>query len=313
MVEGGLVRCAQVARAVAEAVRPTYRRKYSKHLFTQPSLLAILCLMRYMDWTFRGAEVRLGEHQELRTALVLEGVPDYTTLYRFLRRVNSVNSVNTEVVTHALTAAVAHLPPSPPEGMVVAVDATGLAPIAASHSFMDLTRNRGAERTRQHWPKWVVAVDVPRRVVLGQLAYAGLANASAMLRPVVDLARQTGVIRLVLADAEFDSERNHRHIRDHLGANGIIPAKRGKPTWHLRGIRAQLRASFPKAPYRQRTLVESIFSAAKRNLSSRAPSRLPVTRHLQVLLLGVAYDIYRLRCALALPLVEGCQRSQDPC
>jgi hypothetical protein len=29
-------------------------------------LLAILCLMRYEDWTFREAEVGLAEHGELR-------------------------------------------------------------------------------------------------------------------------------------------------------------------------------------------------------------------------------------------------------
>jgi hypothetical protein len=118
------------------------------------------------------------------------------------------------------------------------------------------------ERTRQHWPKWVVAVAVLRRVVLGQLAYAGPANASSTLRPVVELARQTGVIGLVLADAEFDSERNHRYIRDQLGADSIIPTKRGKPTWQLHGMRAQMRANFPTARYRQRALVESVFSAA---------------------------------------------------
>jgi hypothetical protein len=66
---------------------------------------------------------------------------------------------------------------------------------------VDLTRNRGTERTRQHWPKWVVAVDVLRRIVLGQLAYAGPANAASTLRPVVDLAQQTGTIGLVVADA----------------------------------------------------------------------------------------------------------------
>jgi hypothetical protein len=80
MAEVGLVRCAQVAREVAERVLPSYRSKYSKHLFTQPSLLAILCLMRSEDWTFREAEVRLEEHQELRTALGIDRVPDYTTL-----------------------------------------------------------------------------------------------------------------------------------------------------------------------------------------------------------------------------------------
>ena len=128
------------------------------------------------------------------------------------------------------------------------------------------------------------------------------ANASSTLRPVVDLARQTGAISLVVADAEFDSERNHDHIRTQLGADSIIPAKRGKPTWQLHGMRAQMRAHFPAARYRQRALVESVFSAAKRKLSSRAPGRLPVTQHLQTLLLGLTYDLYRLRRALLLPL-----------
>ena len=45
-------------------------------------------------------------------------------------------------------------------------------------------------------------------------------------------------------------------------------------------------------------MVEIVFSAAKRKLSSRAPGRLPVTQHLQTLLLGLAYDIYRVRRAL---------------
>ena len=54
--------------------------------------------MRYEDWTFREAEVRLGEHQELRAALGIARTPDYTTLYRFLRR------LNTEVMMRALTA-----------------------------------------------------------------------------------------------------------------------------------------------------------------------------------------------------------------
>jgi hypothetical protein len=80
MAEIGVVRFAHVAHEVAEAVLPSYRSKYSKHLFTQPALLAILCLMHSEDWTFCEVEVRLGEHQELRAALGLERAPHYTTL-----------------------------------------------------------------------------------------------------------------------------------------------------------------------------------------------------------------------------------------
>lgn len=93
-----------------------------------------------------------------------------------------------------------------------------------------------------------------------------------------------------------------------MGADRIIPAKPGK--WASPRHSGTDAASFPRAPYRQRTLVESVFSAAKRKLSSRAPGRLPVTQHLEVLLLGLAYDIYRRRRALPLPCLEGCQRSQ---
>jgi hypothetical protein len=57
---------ADVALQVSKAVLPRYRSRFSKRLFNQRQLLAILYLMRYEDWTFREAEVRLGEHRELR-------------------------------------------------------------------------------------------------------------------------------------------------------------------------------------------------------------------------------------------------------
>jgi hypothetical protein len=89
MAEVGLLAFARTALDVGRAVLPPYRPRFSKHQFTQPQLLAILCLMRYEDWTFREAEVRLGEHRELRQTLGLLRVPDFTTLYRFLKRLDA--------------------------------------------------------------------------------------------------------------------------------------------------------------------------------------------------------------------------------
>src|ERR1700686_3494056 len=86
MAEVGLLPFARIALQVSRAVLPRYRSRFSKHQFTQPQLLAILCLMRYEDWTFREAEVRSGEHRELLQTLGLMSVPDFTTLYRFLQR-----------------------------------------------------------------------------------------------------------------------------------------------------------------------------------------------------------------------------------
>ena len=47
MAEIGLVDFAKFALAIAKRVLPLYRSKYSKHTFTQPQLLAILCMMGY--------------------------------------------------------------------------------------------------------------------------------------------------------------------------------------------------------------------------------------------------------------------------
>ena len=53
MAEVDLVRFAKVALELAKAGLPDYRSKFSKRTFTQPQLLAVLCLMRYEDWTLR--------------------------------------------------------------------------------------------------------------------------------------------------------------------------------------------------------------------------------------------------------------------
>jgi Transposase domain (DUF772) len=137
MAEVGLLRFARVALEVAEAVLPDYRTKFSKRTFTQPQLLAVVCLMRYEDWTLRKAEVRLAEHRELLSALGLCKAPDHTTLYRFLRRLDE------RTLVAALNESVRYL--SNPDhheqeesAATVAVDATGLAPGAISTFYVRL-------------------------------------------------------------------------------------------------------------------------------------------------------------------------------
>ncbi|HJS29017.1 MAG TPA: transposase [Anaerolineales bacterium] len=288
MAEVGLVTFAQSAYQIASASMPAYRSKYSKHVFTQPQLLAILCLMRYDDWTFRQAEVRLGEHRELRQALELESVPDHTTLYRFLRRLDE------RTLQRILEATLQLLPPqSEANGPTVAVDGTGLMPCAVSTFFVKRLKDHGSGYAWRHWVKWLVAVDVQTQMVLAQQARHGPYNDCANLRSLLDEAAHGRALALVLADAEFDSERNHRFIRQVHGAESIIPAKRGKPNWKIKGVRAQMRADFPAAAYAQRNLVETVISVVKRKLSARAPGRSLTTQRSQALLLGVAYNIYR--------------------
>src|SRR5436189_4004992 len=293
MSEVGLVPFARVALEVSREVVPAYSHRFSPQRFTQPQLLAILCLMRYEDWTFRAAEVRLAEHGELRRALELQAVPDYSTLFRFMLRVEEkmIAQVLAEVVRRFQSRKSA----SGNAKSTVAVDATGLAPGAISTFFIRRREQHGgAAMPWRYWLKWLLAVDTRLRVMLAQKAHQGPVNDCATLRPLLDEVVTTLPITTVLADAEFDSERNHRHIREQCRAKSIIPAKRTRPEWKLHGVRAQMRAAFPAKAYRQRVHAETVFSAIKRKLSARAPGRSLITQRKQPLLLGLAYNLYRL-------------------
>jgi IS5 family transposase len=305
MAEIGLVTFAQQALSVSKAVMPTYRSRFSKHIFTQPQLLAILSLMRYEDWTYREAEVRLSEHQELRKALELKQVPDYTTLYRFLRRLDE------DTIHRALAETVRQIK-ADDAAVTLAVDATGLAPGSISTFFVKRRKDRGEGLPWRYWLKWVVSVDISDQILISQMAKRGPHNDCAELRPLTSQAATLVSLECVLADAEFDSERNHRHVRQALQARSIIPAKRGKPNWKLKGTRAEMKANFPSDEYRFRNLVETVFSVVKRKLSAKAPGRSLQTQQLQALLLGLAYNIYKLRPFRSWPFIPFARISTEP-
>ena len=90
----------------------------------------------------------------------------------------------------------------------------------------------------------------------------------------------------------------------------MIPAKRGKKTWRVRGVRAEMRRAFPQPIYRRRALIESVFSSVKRKLSARAPGRSLRTQMRQALLLGLSFNLYRLRHRHLFLVIEDVNRGR---
>lgn len=301
----GLVPFARVAYSVARAVVPAYRTPKSKHVFTQPQLLAVLCLMRFDRWTFRDAEVRLAEHAEhaeLRRALGFgRRVPDYTTLWRFFARLDDA------VLQAALAEVVRRFgPPTGPRGggrrrVTLAIDATGLATGAISTFWVRREYEiRGQVRERAYWLKWLTLVDVQRQLILAQTAHRGPRNDSRTVphllaaAPLHDPRIPGGVpVSWVLADKEFDSERNHRFIHEVLGARSAIPL-RGAARRHRTPHRRRMATQFPARIYRRRVLVETTFSTCKRTQGGLAPGRSETTQVRQALLGGLAFNLNRL-------------------
>src|SRR2546422_7956667 len=105
--------------------------------------------MRYEDCTFREAEVRLREHHELRAALPLQAVPDYTTLYRFLRRLED------DDVDRGLQETVRRLRRRPRPAGSSPIDGTGLSPTFVRTLFLPpLEQHAHRGPPRPPWVKW---------------------------------------------------------------------------------------------------------------------------------------------------------------
>jgi hypothetical protein len=83
-----LARYVFAALEVAGAEFPAQRSKFSKRLFAQPQLVAILCLARHVGWSLRQAQAELARDRSLQAALSLQRVPHYSTLSRFRRRLD---------------------------------------------------------------------------------------------------------------------------------------------------------------------------------------------------------------------------------
>ena len=71
---------ARVALKAGKAALPDYSHPKSPHKFTQPQLFAILVLKQFFKLDYRGTVEWLRHWSDLRRALELERVPNFSTL-----------------------------------------------------------------------------------------------------------------------------------------------------------------------------------------------------------------------------------------
>ena len=224
----GLLPFARVAVKVCRAVLPPFRGRFSKRQFTQPHVRAILCLMRYEDWTSAGAKRVWAKQRELHQTLELSSAPDFAMFYGFLQRLDE------RTIDRAVGGMVRRLRGSQHRGgerARGAIDASGLAQGAVS-TFFGLRMNHHGQKPLpwRHWLKGVVAVDLDQQLVLSQIARRGPWNDCANLPVAVETTSKQTRVGLVLANAEFDSRKDLTYIRQQLAAQSVIPVKRGKKT-----------------------------------------------------------------------------------
>ena len=267
----------RVAYDAARRALPAHRHKFSPKKFTQPQLLACLVLKEFLRTDYRGLAAHLGDHPDLTRLIDLKAVPHYTTFQKAARRLLKAapaRAMFDAVLDRALRDKVRRR-----RVALAAVDGTGMESRHVSRYYVKRRSKTGTgtqETTYSKYPKVVLVADCRSHLVLAAVPGRGPASDLVLFKAALKQAVGRARIGTLLADADFDGEWVHEHVRSY-GIRTLIPPTRGRPSekppagrWRRR-MRAAMRRF--KAKYGQRWQTEAVNSMIKRRLGSALRAR----------------------------------------
>lgn len=92
---------ALTALKVAESALPAYSHPKSPHKYTQHQMFAILALRDFLQTDYRGIIQILSEWSDLRNALGLDKLPNYSTLCRAQKRLLKKGAFSNSLKQHS--------------------------------------------------------------------------------------------------------------------------------------------------------------------------------------------------------------------
>ena len=286
--------------AALEAL-PPHRHKFSPKKFTQPRLMACLVLKEFLRLDYRGLAEHLTDHPDFARLIDLETIPHFTTFQKAAKRLLKATPARLmfdAVLERALRAKVRkrRVP-------LAAVDGTGMESRHVSRYYVkrrDKTGTGTQVTTYAKYPKVVLVTDCRTHLVLAAVPGRGpgsdLRQFKAALRQAAGRAR----IGTLLADADYDGEWVHEHVRKRHGIRTLIPPTRGRPSekppsgrWR-RWMRSQWERF--KAKYGQRWQVETVNSMIKRRLDSALRARSYWSQCREILLRVITHNVMIIIC-----------------
>jgi hypothetical protein len=162
---------------------------------------------------------------------------------------------------------------------LAAVDSTGLESTAASPYFVKRrSRQENPWKTvvYHRYPKLAIVCKTFDQFIIAFKTHRGPKPDVDEFKGLVEQAQRRVDLRVVVADAGYDSESNHTFARQVIGARTIIPASTAVPRTNRRGASTAARCKLdstkrymcnelkPRLPSPCSNVVKAITSKAKR-------------------------------------------------
>jgi hypothetical protein len=311
----------RVAYQLARTLLPEHSCKFSRHDFTLGQLFACLVVREFFGLSYRRTEALLADAPQWLADIGLNKAPDHNTLWRAFdaligsRRCHGILDRLAELFAEASFLSL-HCKP-------LAMDSTCFEQRHRSAHYdrrcrhMALTpRGRSVKKpgkwgksvnvlrsaSLRRMPKLALAVDSGCHLILSAKVHIGNGSDAPDLDDLLSQATQRAKVAVVVADAGYDSEANHRRAREGLGVRSIIPPGIGRPTSKLpsgrwrRHMAQRFKRKADQKHYGQRAQSETVHSMIKRNMGSALRSRTPERRKKEMLWRVLTHNIM-LACA----------------
>jgi len=293
---------------IKKARIPLRSSKYSNQIYSNHIHLVLLVLKiksgmsyeEFMEWT----ENFPGLWEVLQT----ENIPHFTTIHKFAGRfprryldmVISASSIENDVWS-----------------INTAIDSTGFSMTNASYyyTFVIERRRKKGKRGRpckrraiRRHLKATFVVETNSQMVIAAAIRRGPDNDNKDFIPLYRKMSRLDkrMLDRALADKGYDSESNHAYIRDVLGADTIIPARKNRSSdYRTRGrYRREMRAGYSKEQYYQRNMVETANSVIKRKMGDGVMAKKCLYQNREIFFKVIAYNIER-GLKITLFVIEG--------
>ena len=293
----------RIAFQLASRVLPRHFSKFSRHDFTLPQLFACLVVKEHQRKSYREAEALLRDSDHWCRDIGMKKVPDHNTLCRAFAALNLRRRTGKLLDRLAQWFALARQ-----LGSTVAIDSTCYDTHHRSRHYehrcrhyasrqqrtADTRRSRSAKRS----PKLCLGVCTRCHLILSGRPKIGMGSDAQDFEPLLfDAWRRHPRLRVVLADAGYDSEANHRIARLDMGVTSLIkcgvgrPGKKPPSGYYRRLMKRLLRGSQRGRKYAQRAQAETVNSMMKRNLGDALRARSPKRRQEEQLLRILTHNI----------------------
>jgi hypothetical protein len=282
-------------RIIKRARTPFRNSKFSNHIYNNHVHLMFLALRALSGMSYERFIEWIENFDGLLIVLRIKQFPHFTTLQKFSERFPR-RYLDILIVVSSKGPEI--------RALVAGIDSTGFSLTNASYYYTSvIQRNqeknrRGKPRTKRRIKRFLKATFIAEtraQKILAVKIRRGPANDCKDFIPAFKKLSKLDERRIKIAtgDRGFDSEQNHRYIRDTLGGFSIIPARKYKATdYRIRGkYRREMMAGFSQKDYHQRCKMETINSVIKRKMGSSIRSRRCRCQNFEMVVRAFAYNI----------------------